>query len=78
MQIDVPLDRPREAERLRTAVYRFSEMKAAPLPAVELRASDGRMLGAVSFWSVEAASEFRGFWRTFQQERLDWSGFRDV
>lgn len=78
MQIDVPLDRPREAERLRTAVYRFSELKAAPPPAVELRHDSGRVSGAVSFWSTEAASEFRGYWRTFQQERLDWSGFRDV
>lgn len=78
MQIDVPLDRPNEAERLRTAVYRFSEMKAAPPPIVELRSADGRVLGAVSFWSTEAASEFRGYWRAFQSERQSWSGFLDV
>jgi hypothetical protein len=78
MQIDVPLDRPNEAERLRTAVYRFSEMKAAAPPLVEVRTDSGRLTGAVAFWSPEAADEFHSYWRTFRSERLSWGGFRDV
>lgn len=78
MMIDVPLDRPGDAERLRTAVYRFSEMKAAPPPVVEVRRTEGAARGAVAFWSPEAASEFKGYWRSFQAERRHLSGFLDV
>ena len=78
MQINLLLSRPREAERLRTAVYRFSELKKANPPAVELRADEDRILGAVSFWSPEAAREFQGYWRTFQSERPATGGFLDV
>jgi hypothetical protein len=70
MQIDVPLDRPGEAERLRTAVYRFSEMKAASPPEVDVRVDDGRL--------SEAATEFSGYWRRFRSERQAWSGFLDI
>ena len=78
MQIDVPLSGADEAERLRTAVYRFSEMKDAPPPQVEVKRDEGRVLGAVSFWSTEAASEFGAYWRLFRAERLIWGGFRDI
>ena len=81
MQIDVPLTRPGEAERLQTAVYRFFEMKrrgAEPAPVVGLTAEDGAVSGRVAFWSPEAADEFRGYWVVFRSEQPAWHGFRDV
>jgi len=79
MLLDLVLSRKEEAERLRTAVYRFAEMKArGEAPPVEVRAEAGRVTGAVAFWSQEAAREFDGFWRSFRGEPQSWHGFRDV
>ena len=78
MQIDVILMRGGDAERLRTAVYRFAEMKAWAPPTIEVRADAGRLKGTVAFASPEAADEFRSYWATFRTDRPDWHGFRDV
>jgi hypothetical protein len=73
MLIDVPLS-PHEAERLRTAVYRFAELKRAVMPAIEVGPGAGR----IRFPSPEAAAEFRSYWRAFRAEPRSWDGFRDV
>jgi hypothetical protein len=74
MMIDVPLARPDEAERLRTAVYRFSELKRTLAPPVELGGGSGR----IRFATAEAAAEFDSYWRAFRAEPRSWGGFRDV
>lgn len=78
MQLDLPLERPQEAERLRTAVYRFAEMKAHAPPVVAVHQDGARVRGEIRFWSPEAALEFEGYWSAFAAERRSWSGFRDV
>ena len=74
MMIDVPLSRPDEAERLRTAVYRFAELKRTAPPAVDVCPQAGR----IRFPTPEAAAEFNSYWRAFRAEPLSWGGFRDV
>jgi hypothetical protein len=74
MIIDLPLARPEEAERLRTAVYRFSELKRVAPPVVEVRANAGR----VCFDSAEQAAEFPNYWRVFRNESRVWGQFLDV
>jgi len=78
MQLDLLLTRRDEAERLRTAAYRFAELKAADPPRVEVLASAGRLTGQVDFRSGEAAAEFASYWRAFSAEQPGWHGFRDV
>ena len=78
MHLDLPLRRGEDAERLRTAVYRFAELKSWAPPPVEVRACAGRLHGLVVFRSEAAADEFRRYWAAFGADRRDWSGFRDV
>ena len=59
MILDLPLTRPDEAERLRTAVYRFSELKRVPPPSVEVSADAGR----IAFDCARQAAEFPNYWR---------------
>lgn len=71
MTIEATLANPQETERLRTAAYRFAELKRIAPPAVE---RDGLM----RFPTPEQAAEFRAYWRAFRAEPRSWSGFRDV
>ena len=76
MMIETPLSGPAEAERLRTAVYRFAELKRLPPPPVRLL-PDGST-GAIAFASTELARDFNAYWRAFRSEPRSWGGFRDV
>jgi hypothetical protein len=78
MVIELPLARWDEAERLKTAVYRFAELNRAAAPVVAVRDKAGRPSCAVAFATETAADEFRLYWRRFQAEPLGWGGFRDV
>ncbi len=75
MKLDIPLKTSREVERLRTAVYRFFEMKARSPEGSLAVAGD---VGELALWSDEAAAEFNGYWRVFRQEQPAFHGFRDI
>lgn len=77
MHFEAPLQRD-EAERLRTAVYRFAELKSAEPPGVELDGGPEAVRGRVAFWSDEAAREFRSFWASFRRDQPSFEGFRDI
>lgn len=75
MKLNIPVRTSREAERLRTAVYRFFEMKArSPEGAIAVAGE----VGELALWSDEAATEFKGYWRMFRQEQPSFHGFRDI
>ena len=74
MITDVPLIHPAEGERLKTAVYRFAELKRSAMPEMDVRPDAGR----IHFPTPEAAAEFRSYWRAFRGEQRSWEGFRDV
>jgi hypothetical protein len=78
MDLNLPLEKREQAERLRTAVYRFAELKTWSAPPVEVHSRAGRLSGLVVFGTPEAAEEFRRFWETFGADRPQWSGFRDL
>ena len=76
MMIETPLTGQSEAERLRTAVYRFAELwRLAPPPVV---LAPGGTSGAVAFPTPELACDFTGYWRAFRSEPRSSGGFRDV
>lgn len=79
MQISVRLDAPSEAERLRTAAYRFAEMgRRLEAPAVRVRQHEGGLVSDIVFSSPDAAAGFEAYWQVFRTEQRSWSGFRDV
>jgi hypothetical protein len=78
MIVDLPLARWDEAERLKTALYRFAELKRACPPQVALHDRLGRPTGAVDFPSRETAEEFRTYWQAFRAQTRVSGGFLDV
>lgn len=71
---------PGEAERLKTAAFRFAELKARSpeaAPPVALSGDSGGPTGRVALWSAEAAAEFRSYWSAFRSEQPRQDGWRD-
>ena len=78
MRISLTLDRPLDAERLKTAVLRFAEMRRGDAPAVSLAPSGERLVSEIHFASAEAAAEFEAYWRVFRAERRSFQGLGDA
>jgi hypothetical protein len=73
------LDGARQAERLRTALYRFHEARNfAPPPTPMIVTVEGSVLIGVAELGGEAqAEDFRRFWDTFRTEPYAVRGLGD-
>jgi hypothetical protein len=80
VQLSLPLAHAAEAERLRTAIYRFAEGRrdGRDPPPVLMVPDERGWVSLVEFRSPEEAAEFRGYWARFRAEPFAWAGFRDV
>jgi hypothetical protein len=79
LQIRVRLDGMGQAERLRTALYRFHEARnfAAP-PELRIVASEGSaLIGVADLGGAEQAEAFRRFWDGFRVEPFAVRGLSD-
>ena len=80
MQIRVRLADAAEAERLKTALYRFREVRNAgadPAPPVAMIAEPAGLVSVVDLGSEDAAEAFRRFWSCFRAEAFVSRGLQD-
>ena len=78
MRISVTLEQPRDAERLKTAVLRFAEMRCGESPAVSVLRIGDRVISEIDFKSPDAAAEFEAYWRIFRAERRSFQGLGEA
>ncbi len=80
MEIRVRLAAAAEAERLKTALYRFHEVRnftGDPAPAIQLLADPAGLVSVVQVGDEAVADEFRRFWAGFRAESFSQRGLRD-
>lgn len=80
MEIRVRLGGAAEAERLKTALYRFQEVRnfgPCQTPRVRVVAEPAGLISLVDLGSEAAAEDFRRFWAGFRAEPFVNRGFQD-